>query len=354
MTQGRTDVLLVGSMPLPDAESVFRCVADTLGRRAPRIPDGETGARLRWIEWQAPVFDQHPMFEQTDEGLAADWRNKSASANWKIQGWHRLRRGVKPEDLNFGELGYAREAIASYGVFADLKRRGTVHADCRFQVAIPTPYNVMDQRIAPEQRLAVEVPYERRVLAEVDAIAAAVPHGELALQWDAAHEVQNLAGGRPHWFPDPERGIIDRLVRLGNHLPPDVELGFHFCYGSFAQKHFIEPTDTALMVRLANAVSARISRPIGWYHMPVPRERSDDAYFAPLKDLRLRAQTRMYLGLIHLDDGVPGAQRRMQAARRSLADFGVATECGFGRRDAETVLPLLKLHADVADQGGAQ
>jgi len=35
-----------------------------------------------------------------------------------------------------------------------------------------------------------------------------------------------------------------------------------------------------------------------WMHMPTPRERSDDAYFAALKDLDLRPETRLYLGLV--------------------------------------------------------
>jgi hypothetical protein len=83
-------------------------------------------------------------------------------------------------------------------------------------------------------------------------------------------------------------------------------------------------------------------------HMPVPRDRSDDAYFAPLKGLRLEPDTELYLGLIHLTDGVEGAKRRIAAAKRVVTDFGVSTECGFGRRPPETIPRLLELHRDVA------
>ena len=38
---------LVGSIPLDDAETVFRRVADVLGPSIARIPDGETGERTR-------------------------------------------------------------------------------------------------------------------------------------------------------------------------------------------------------------------------------------------------------------------------------------------------------------------
>ncbi|HTN79269.1 MAG TPA: hypothetical protein VMK16_06330, partial [Acidimicrobiales bacterium] len=54
---------LVGSVPLPDAESVFRASAAHLGDRLRRVPDGETGARLDWIVWQLHRFMADPQFE---------------------------------------------------------------------------------------------------------------------------------------------------------------------------------------------------------------------------------------------------------------------------------------------------
>jgi hypothetical protein len=37
--------------------------------------------------------------------------------------------------------------------------------------------------------------------------------------------------------------------------------------------------------------------------MPVPKGRTDDAYFAPLDNLRLHPETKLYLGLVHRCDG---------------------------------------------------
>jgi hypothetical protein len=345
------DILIVGSVPLADAEAVFRAIATALGDRVRRIPDGETGARINWIESQAPVFDRHPMFELApqDEAKDFDWRNRQAGEKWKLKPWHVLKPGVDAQSLQFGPLGYAQAAIESYGVFSRLKSEQVIPAACRFQVSLPTPYNVIDQRIAPAQRLAVEPAYERRMLQDVDEMAAAIPAAELAIQWDTAHEIQNLDGGRPHWFDNPEQGIIDRLVRVGAHIPHGVELGYHLCYGDFAHKHFIEPKDMGTLVRVANALAADVRRPIDWIHMPVPINRSDDAYFAPLKSLKLQPATRLYLGLIHFTDGVEGSRRRLAAARKVIDDFGLATECGFGRRAPETLPQLLRIHAEVAD-----
>jgi hypothetical protein len=83
--------------------------------------------------------------------------------------------------------------------------------------------------------------------------------------------------------------------------------------------------------------------------MPVPRNRDDAAYFAPLKQLQLRPETELCLGLVHYTDGIEGTKRRLATARRYITDFSIATECGFGRRDPGTIPELLRIHAEVAD-----
>jgi hypothetical protein len=131
----------------------------------------------------------------------------------------------------------------------------------------------------------------------------------------------------------------------------DVELGLHLCYGDPGHKHVVEPKDTGLMVEFANQLAAEIKRPIAWLHLPVPRDRDDVTYFAPLRGLKLHQETELYLGLVHLTDGVAGARRRLDAAKQVVSDFGIATECGFGRRPPETVPALLELHRAVAHAG---
>ena len=172
------------------------------------------------------------------------------------------------------------------------------------------------------------------------------PH-DLAIQWDCAHDMQAFEGARTPWFTPPREGIIERLARLGNAVHPAVELGYHFCYGTYGGRHFVEPKDAQAMVDLANGLSKQVRRTIEWIHMPVPIERNDDAYFAPLKGLRLKPETVIHLGLIHDQDGLAGTQARIKTAERYLGDFGVATECGFGRRDPASLAKLLDVHRDV-------
>ena len=87
--------------------------------------------------------------------------------------------------------------------------------------------------------------------------------------------------------------------------------------------------------------------------MPLPRDRDDAAYFEPLRGLALKPETRLSIGLVHFTDGVDGTNRRRAVAKAYLDDFLISTECGFGRRDSETLKRLLDIHAAVAGIGPA-
>jgi len=86
-----------------------------------------------------------------------------------------------------------------------------------------------------------------------------------------------------------------------------------------------------------------VRRPVDFLHLPVPRERDDAGYFAPLRGLVLPGPTRLYLGLIHHGD-TQGDRRRIDAARAVVPSFGVATECGWGRGDPSRLDGLLESH----------
>lgn len=336
-------VHLVGSIPLANEEAVFRAAATTLGDRVKRIPDGETGVRANWIGWQAAVFARTPTLE-----LVPD-----SGKDYGVRIRYRLRPDVAAGTVAFDRLGYADAARASYATFARLKEAGVIAPATRFQVCLPTPLAPVTSFLAPESRAAVEPAYEARLLAELAEICAAIPHGQLAIQWDTAIEFGILEGVMPTHLADPQREIVDRLVRLGAQVPADVELGYHLCYGDAGHQHFVQPRDTSRLVAVANAICAGVTRPVNWIHLPVPRDRDDAAYYAPLKDLRLHPETELYLGLVHYTDGLAGTQRRMAAAAEVVSEYGIATECGFGRRPAETVTPLLELHREAAE-GAAQ
>jgi len=82
----------------------------------------------------------------------------------------------------------------------------------------------------------------------------------------------------------------------------------------------------------------------------VPKERDDEPYFAPLADLRLTPGCELYLGLVHTTGGIAGTRRRIAAAERVVRDFGIATECGFGRRPPDTIPDLFRQHVEAAER----
>jgi hypothetical protein len=334
-------VHLVGSIGLDTVEEVFRTVGKMLGPYLRRVPDGEVGGRKLWISWQYPLL-RASVYLKPDPSGAVRPTNRFPLLT--------LADGVKPEQVHFGELGYAREARASYLDFLAAREDDKLPKSVRFQVSLPTPFAVCSVVVA-DALPAVEAAYERAMIAEVAALCRHIPHRDLCIQWDLCNEMiiwdgQKTAGA-PH-ADEPREKFLERLRRLCANIPNDVELGLHLCYGDFAGRHFVEPKDAGKMVEFANALVEAIPHKLAYVHMPVPIERRDDGFYQPLRDLKLGSETQLYLGLVHAKDGVEGTKARIDVARRYAPHFGIATECGMARaRSEELVRDLLKIHEDV-------
>ncbi|TFB16026.1 hypothetical protein E3V93_05050 [Microbacterium sp. 3H14] len=345
MTQPQ-GALLVGSVNFDDAETTIRTAVDVLGARLRRIPDGEVGKRFHWIMFQPDVIGQAEGIERIgDEPIPFP-------AGIDARGL-RICEGVDAAGIELPALGYAAAAIESYAVFTRLRAEGLVPAEVRFQVSLPTPLAVISSFFRGDDRAAIEPVYTAAILRELEEILEAIPHDDLAVQWDVASEmgiIERAAGYgavMEAWWPgDPFDGLVARLAELIDAVPAGVEVGVHLCYGDAGEKHFIEPTDSATLVRYANAVLEATARPLTWLHLPVPIERDDEGYFAPLADLA--PVEELYLGLVHREDGAEGAGRRVAAARPFAERFGVATECGIGRAPAGSTEGILRTHAEVA------
>jgi len=317
-----------------------------LGGRLKRIPDGEVGKRFHWIMFQPDVLGQADGIERVGDvpipfGAGLDARPL------------RIAEGTDPAAIELPALGYADAALESYEIFRRLREEGAVAPGVRFQVSLPTPVAIISSFFAGDDRAAFEPVYTDALLGELQRIVDGIPHDELAIQWDVASELGIIEGASGYgkvmqawWEGDPFDGLVARLVALVDAVPADVEAGVHLCYGDAGERHFIEPTDAATLVRYANAVIAASAREISWLHLPVPIERDDEAYFVPLAELAPVAE--LYLGLVHREDGAEGARRRIAAASAFTPAFGVATECGIGRAPAGSTEGILATHTEVA------
>ena len=328
-------VHFVGSVALDTPEEVFATIGQHCGPYLKRVPDGEPGGRRLWISWQIPVLRANPSLVQVGEGQIP----------------LKLAEGVTPEHIHFGELGYAREARPSYEDFLTARSVGQIPAGVRFQVSLPTPWAVIMPFCQQPDAQQIYPAYEQAMLREVARICKAIPHHDLAIQWDVCIEMLAWDG---RWqnappFPGMEQVFAGNFARLGAAVPPGVELGFHLCYGDLDAKHFVEPADATKMVELANLIAGSVQRPVTWMHMPVPIDRADDAFYAPLRNLQLGTGAELYLGLVHARDGVEGTVRRIVTARKYVQTFGIASECGISRgRDPNLALEFIKTYAAAA------
>ena len=288
-----SEVLLVGSVPLSSTQEVFTTAFKALPNRLRRIPDGETGSRQNFIGWQhgvLPIAIVQPR-----------WGGGPAPEKGTI---HFTTDDFKP-------TGYDDQALASYAVFYEQRKAGIIPPGVRFQVSLPTPYNVIRGFRETEFCLDVESLYEARMLQALRKIQEAIPASDLAIQFDLASEVAALEADRgriedpylkPYFSPVKE-GLVERIGHLVDAVGPSVELGFHLCYGDLGHVHFVQPQDTSVLVELANTlvVTVGATHPISYFHIPVPKDRIDAAYYEPLADLSI-GDSQLYLGLVHPND----------------------------------------------------
>ncbi|KAL9127362.1 MAG: hypothetical protein Q9217_003752 [Psora testacea] len=334
-----SEVLLVGSAPLESALDFFTTAVRALPKQLRRIPDGETGPRSNFIAWQ------HPVFPITI--IQPRWRGQPSAESSAKQ---YTLEDIKP-------TGYDDQAIASYAIFRELRDAGTIPAGVRFQVSLPTPFSVVRGFVEDDGVCAqVEPLYEERLLRSLRRIQDSIPASDLTIQWDlpadiAALEYERHATQDKYWkpyFSPVKAGLVERLIRLAAAVDSGVEMGYHLCYGDMDHKHFVQPADTEVLVGLANAIMQNI-RPIhppAYIHMPVPKDRADEAYFKPMQNLKLD-DTNLFLGLVHPNDE-SGTKKRLEAAQAVYPSIaGVASECGLGRGPREDVDSILGICASV-------
>ena len=345
-------VHLVGSIPLGSADAVFEVVGSILGPLVKRIPDGETGERLKWIGYQGQRLKSVQGLELIQETPVF---GGPVPQSFPLFG---VKSGRDPATLRFNPLGYAEMARSSYAAFLRHRDAGRVASGTRFQVSLPTPTVVVFAFLHPKHYYDVLPVYEEAMKRELEEICEAIPHRDLAIQWDLAAETE--ISESTEWLkrfgPDVHQlgcqlkreEMMSTVAGLVDAVPRGIEVGVHFCYGDPDGSHIIQPKDTSVVTDLANRLIGQIHRSIEWIHLPVPIDRDDEAYFAPLARLRKPVATEIFLGLVHLDDGVDAVCRKLASASRILPSFGIACECGLGRRPPARIPELLRLHREIA------
>ena len=356
-------ILMVGSVPCDTAEQVFKLVCPEIGDLLAGISHGEPGYRNKWIVFNAPhVYEPNPgivivnkpkpdpdksVFDDTPDWLPTSWEEM-----WRCE----VRE--KFDEIHFESLHYADFALECYIVFRKLRDAGVIPKGVRYQVNFPFPEDFTRWCTGKERDFRIMTSAIVEVLdREIKTVLDHIPHDDLIFQWDVCWEVfacdsGDCLGHEPlAWSAggDPYERFGNYVEQLSSFIPERVLLGMHLCYGDMGHSHLFEPKDLGVAVNMSNITVNRAGRRFDFIQMPVPRDRTDDDFFKPLSALEIN-DTKLYIGLVHLSDGVEGTNKRMKTFRRHYqGDFGIATECGWGRRKLETIKPLLEVHREVAE-----
>jgi hypothetical protein len=315
--------------------------------RMKRIPDGETGSRRMFTGWQMAIFQVAP------EMLVSFKSNTETKAKAFTE--EQVNVGVAKLQKAGIETGYDVAAIESYAVFKRLRNEGVIPPGMKFQVGLPTPASVVSVIVEKAFQPKVWPLYEQALLRAVRNIQDNIPHQDLAIQIDLAIDSAFSEGQFvTPWFADSHNVkdyVVDYIVRMIEHVDQDVELSLHNCYGDMDHKHFYEPTSLQVVVDRGLALFERSSHPIRFFHAPVPVSAMGflDEYLAPLKQILPKFEehgTELYLGVVQYADP-EGTKKRIEAASKVVKEFGVATECGWGRTPVEQIEGIMRLTKEV-------
>lgn len=339
-----SDLLLVGSLPVPDAETALRAGAELFGDLVAALPDGETGPRAMWVRYDRQTL-RSPDVEPLPGRVAAELHGTVLSGTAA----RRVRPGAT--GVRWDRWPRIDEAIASYRVFRGLRTAGVIPRGVRFQVGLPGTYSVLS-RMFPDPRdyeLAAGG-FTQLACRELDRLFAAVPASDLAVQWDLANEVLDLEGVFPPTRGDRDgawRRFAAGVERLARHVPEAALMGYHLCYGTFPAWPMHEPRDMSTVVLAANYAAGNSGRRVDWLHLAGPPylRSADPLFFRPLAGLA--GGPRLFLGLALPADGAAGLALRARTAAPFAGDFGVAACCGFGRQPGTDGMATLREHAAV-------
>lgn len=225
----------------------------------------------------------------------------------------------------FDVSAYADEVIRSWRIFRELRNSGEIKGDLRFQISLPAPVTIAASRI-PKAGHAVALPaLDEALRSALERLLAEIPPADLAVEWIVTTEFFTLeTGGWSAYLRDEFDAIVQNLVRLGDAVPQEAELGYRFSYGNLDRTHLGQQSNASRMYTFANGILGRIGRAVDWLQVDIPADRDVPEFFVPLAGLRRFADTRLFLGLVQPGDDLDQAWRRLNAASTHLPDVGIA------------------------------
>jgi len=281
---------------------------------------------------------QHPDLEVKREGRWADYNDTLTFA---------VRRGhtLRGETLDFGHVA---DFERSYPLFEE--RRAALGArgeGLRFQVGIPGDFDMALFTLGPLAAFRGRAPFTEATVTEIGRIFERAGD-DVVFQLEIPAELVFVARAPALLQPLVGRLLARNVARLAARSPEGARFGIHLCLGDMNHKALGQMRDVRPLVLLANAIARSWprGRPLDFVHAPfaaaVEPPPVEAAFYAPLHDLKLPAETRFVAGFVHEGRSLPEQRRLLgviEAAARRQVD--VATSCGLGRRDRDAALATL-------------
>ena len=177
------------------------------------------------------------------------------------------------------------------------------NADLRFQVGIPSPFDMAGVVLGRKAALLQRKPFHETTVAAIAEIAAQ-GGDEVVFQLEVPFELIFVAQ-----VPPPLRPLVARLMAriitaVARGAPAGTRFGIHLCLGDLEHKSLLEMTNISPVVQLGNAIAAAwpSGRRLDFVHAPFSGASqgppTDPAFYAPLQKLRLPGGTRFVAGLV--------------------------------------------------------
>jgi len=331
-------VHLVGTVPADDTKAALELFADKLGDRLPPwVPDGETGARLNWIQRIVEDLRRHPDLRLAQDG---DWSDYGKTPSFEVA----PNRSFTTLDLDYFQ--YFEQSWPAFQEF-----RGSLDRPVSLQVGIPGHLDLALGAFGfkPAAALRNVAPFRDATVREITLIQNTAGDDvvfqmeipiPLILLTRLPRRSQPLAAGR----------IAAELLKVVRRTRRGTRFGIHLCYGDMNHRSMAEPEDTRPAVLLANSLVKQWpqAQTLEFVHMPFGRgiepPPADDEFYSQLAELRLSPGVRFAAGIVHEARGVEELRRLRDRIERLVGgSVDLAAACGLGRRDRDRAERNLEL-----------
>jgi hypothetical protein len=311
--------------------------AAELGDALRWLPDGETGERINWVASIVQSMYTHPDLELERDG---DWSSYDKTPVFRVRRGHKL----DAESLQLGHVEAFRESLPEFrAIRAKLGR-----PELRFQVGIPGDFDLAGIVLGPWGAIVNRKPFHEAAVDEVRTIFAEAGD-EVTFQLEVPFELVFAVRSPSVLRPVVTRLLARRITAVARNGPAGARYGVHLCLGDMNHEALARMTDVSPLVALANAVLAAWpdGRELEYVHAPFEGASHapplDPAYYAPLRKLKLPADTHLIAGFVYEHQSLKDQQRVLGLIEDALArPVDVSAACGLGRRSLDEAVQSMR------------